>query len=243
MTVPEPQGAATAYTPVLTDFLRVARVLFAPTAVFEEQREKPTVWMPWLVISVFLLAIAIFMRPYTMRMMELAAAARGTPMPTGAASVSSVIAIIASPLGFLILGLISAGVMWLSLMATGGEVRFKGLLSAAIFSLPAAVIQVLAQSVVLALRGGPDAVSTAADMRVALGLDLLLPADSGLSPFLTAILGGIGPLQIWALVITAIGVATLERTSKGAAWAAASAAYVVLLVVTAFFAGMSGMAA
>jgi hypothetical protein len=79
------------------------------------------------------------------------------------------------------------------------------------------------------------------DFGVGLGLNLLLPADTTIPSFVQGLLSGIGPLQIWALIITAFGVATLEKQTRAAAWTAAIASYAVLLIVGAFFLGR-GMA-
>lgn len=91
----------------------------------------------------------------------------------------------------------------------------------------------------LRLRGSPaEAIWNLQDARVSLGADLLLPADAALSPFLRTLLAGIGPLQIWGLIITAVGVRMLEQQGRKAAWVAALAAYVVLLVVGALLSGV-----
>jgi hypothetical protein len=241
MTAPQAPAAAPSYTPVLTDLSRLARVPFSPGAVFEEQREMPTWVVPWLIVSVLMIAVGFVMAGYQERAMELAVASRGgQPMPESARVVAKVFTIAGTPIFLLVFSLISAGVMWVALMATGGQVRFRGLMSAAMFSSVMAFIQIVLTSVAVRMRGAPETLQTMADLRVSLGLDLLLSADSQISGFLRGVLAGIGPLQIWALAITAIGVATLERQSKGAAWSAATASYVVLLLVSAVFQGMGG---
>jgi len=92
----------------------------------------------------------------------------------------------------------------------------------------------------LGVRAAWGIVAFGTDLRVSLGLDLLLSSDSTISGFLRGLLGGIGPISIWGLAITAIGVATLEKQPKGAAWTAATVAFVVMLVVAALLQGMSG---
>jgi hypothetical protein len=243
MTTPETPAAppAASYTPVVTDIMRVVRVMFSPTGVFEEQREKPTWVLPWLIISVILVAIGLVMAPYQRHAMELAVQARGGPAPPESAlMIGRVFAIVGVPIFLLLAGLISAFMMWVVLLATGGQVRFKGLFSVAIFASVVAVVQAILTSVALRMRGGPETVTSLADMRVSLGLDLLLSSESTISGFLRGLLGGIGPISIWGLAITAIGVATLEKQPKGAAWTAATVAFVVMLVVAALLQGMSG---
>jgi hypothetical protein len=228
------------YIPIVTDAWRLVRVLFQPGAVFSEQLEKPTWFLPWVVVAVVMIINGIWMMPYAARMMELASAARGAPPEQLAqAGRFAVVGLVATPIMFLLFGALSAGIMYVTLMTTGAEIRFRGLMSASIFSSSAAVLQVILQSVAMRLRGSPaEAVRTMADARVSLGLDLLLPEDAAVPDLLEGVLAGIGPLQIWALVITAIGVLTLQKVSKGAAWTAALASYVVMLLVGAAFTAM-----
>jgi hypothetical protein len=243
MTTPETPAAspATSYTPVVTDIMRVLRVMFSPTGVFEEQREKPTWVLPWLIISVMLIAIGLVMAPYQRHAMELAVQARGgQAVPQSALMIGKVFAIVGVPIFLLVAGLVSAFMMWVVLLATGGQVRFKGLFSVAIFASVLGVVQAVLTSVALRMRGPPESVTSLADMRVSLGLDLLLPPESTIAGFLRGLLGGIGPISIWGLAITAIGVATLEKQPKGAAWTAATVAFLVMLVVGALLQGMGG---
>jgi len=247
MTEPTPAPApaaepASGGIPFVTDFSRVIRVLFSPTAVFEEQRDKPTWFLPWLVIALMAVAISFTTLGYTDRIIELSMASRGAagqPIPPAVKTFTRFATIAGAPIAFLILSLISAGIMWVTLMLTGAKVRYKGLLSASVFSLSTGVVMVGLSAVVLRLRGAPaEAIRSMQDSRVSLGLDLLLPAETTISPFLKAILGSIGPIQIWGLIITAIGVMVLEKQDKGSAWMAALASYAVLLVVGGLLAGM-----
>jgi hypothetical protein len=231
-------STAPSYTPFITDLTRLGRVLFSPTAVFEEQREKPAIWMPWVVISVLSMIVNLtLLRPYGMRMMELATEASGRTAAQGVAAIALAFQVVFTPIMFFVLAAISAGVMYLTLMVAGGEARYSGLLSAAIFSEAAVVLQLVVQWVVLTARGGVGALTGPADFGVGLGLNLLLPADTTLPRFIQGVLSGIGPLQIWALIITAFGVATLEKQTKPAAWTAAVASYLLLVILGAIFFG------
>jgi hypothetical protein len=233
MTGPEPVSAVPAQAagiPVVTDFLRMLRVLVSPTDVFEEQREAPTFWVPWLLLCVLLLAVSFLSFPYTLAAARLGAAAQGRPFPAAAENIMRFSMIVAVPLITLVMLLLTAGVMYLVLMAVGGEVRYKGLMSVAVFSGMLGVLQVLATFAVLKLRG-PDGLTTFADYQVSFGLDLLLPADTALPKFVEAMMKGISPFSVWGLAITAIGIRTMEKTSKGAAWTAAAVSLVLGLVI------------
>jgi len=243
MTEPAP-AAPSNYIPFVTDATRLARVLFSPGAVFEEQREKPTWFLPWVVLTIALVLFGLTTLPYSDRMGELSMAARGgagQPVPAGVRTFIRISTLAGAPIAFLLLSAISSLVMWVTLMVTGAKVRYKALLCASIFSCTAALIQVVATGLVMRMRGPPaEAIRTMQDARVSLGLDLLLPAESTVSPFLRTLLGGIGPLQIWGLIITAVGVMVLEKQDKGTAWMAAIASYIVLLVVGGLLAGLGG---
>jgi len=49
--------------------------------------------------------------------------------------------------------------------------------------------------------------------------------------FLEGMLKGVTPFSLWGLVITATGIHTMEKTSKGAAWTAAAVSLVLGLLV------------
>ena len=231
---PGPSG-----TPVVTDFLRMLRVLVTPTAVFEEQREAPTFWIPWLLLCVMLLAVSFLNFPYTLAAARLGSAAAGRPFPAAAETIMRFSMLVAVPLFSLVMLLLTAGLMYLVLMGAGGEVRYKGLMSVAVFSGVVGVLQILATFVVLKLRG-PEGLSTVADYQVSFGLDLLLPADTTVPKFVEGMLKGISPFSLWGLAITAIGIRTMEKTSKGAAWTAAAVSLLCGLLVGALFSGMGG---
>jgi len=222
--------------PFVTDFLRMLRVLVSPTAVFEEQREEPTFWIPWVIMFVLLIIVATLSFPFTLAVARLGAAAQGRPFPENAAGFVRGMTFVAIPVVTLIILLLTAAVMYVVLLAAGGEVRYKGLLCVVVFTGLLGVLQALLTFVVLKLRD-PATMHTVADYQVSFGLDLLLPGDASLGKFLDGVLRAVSPFSIWGLAITAIGVRTVERTSKAAAWTAAGAAFVLGLL----FAGLGNL--
>jgi hypothetical protein len=228
MTTPPPVGPAR--IPFVTDFVRLARVLVSPTAVFEEQREAPTFWIPWLVISILMLVVATFSFPYTLAMAKLGAAAQGRPFPAAAEGIMRMTQYVAVPIVMLIIVFVVAGVMYVVLMASGTEARFKGLMTVAVFTGLLGVLQGVLMVVVLKLRD-PTTMQTVADYQVSFGLDLLLPQDASLGKFVDGMLKGVSLFSIWGLAINAIGIRTMEKTSKGAAWMAAGVAFVLTLCI------------
>ncbi|MGA2383522.1 MAG: YIP1 family protein [Bryobacteraceae bacterium] len=239
--VPPPQApAATSYTPIVTDFLRLVRLLYAPSAVFEEQQAKPTWFLPWLIIAILCVAIGFWELPYSQRVMELAIQAIPNAPQLTAEQMRSraMIGLIATPIIFLILALLNAGILYLAVSVTGASARYKGLLSVSVFAMVMLPITLLLQGIILRMRGAPtDAITSVADAQPALGLNVLVSADSA-GKFLSAILAGIGPLPLWGLFITAVGIMHLEKVKKSAAWTAAIATFVVMLLIGAALASL-----
>jgi hypothetical protein len=224
---------APAGTPIVSDLGRLVRAPFSPGAVFAELRERPTVLWPWLLVSIAMMIVVYLGMPFQQRVMEIQAAGRPMPSWIGYIGMATV------PIAIIALSALAAGIAYLVITGMGGETRFRSLLSV---NLHASVLGLVQQAVtvgVLMMRG-VDSIRTAADAKVSLGLDLLLPADAGLSPFLSGILGGIGPISLWGLVITAIGYEVAGKAGRGRAWTAAIVGFVIGLAVGAFFAGMGG---
>ncbi len=232
---PTPAPAAGG-VPIVTDAARLMRALFSPGDVFTEIREAPTFWGPWIVVSILFIAAQFLLGPFQLRAQELALAAQGREMPAAMAKFRYV-GLAVTPVIVLVFAAISAGVLWLGVMATGEEGPFKKLLVINIFTWPVAIIQQLVVFGVLRMRG-IDAVQSVADLQVSLGLDLLLPADG--SKFVHALAGGVNPFGIWGLVIAAVGLQTLLKLPSGKAWTVAIGAFLVSLVVAASLAGVFG---
>lgn len=240
MTAPAPEAtASTAYTPVVTDLMRLLRAPFAPGAVYEEQRDRPTFWMPWLIVSVVWTAFQLLMSPFQRRATELAMTQAGRPVPAG--SGSSIVTLVTGPLTVLVMCAIAAGILYLLAAAFGGETTYKKMLTVSIFTWPIAILTQVLTYVILSMRG-LDAITGPTDMIVSLGLDNLLPSSVQLGYFLRFMLAGIGPLQIWSLAITAVGIGVLARLGKGSAWTAA-VIYFVLALTAASGLGTLGMKA
>ena len=240
MAAPAPQApAAASYIPIVTDAMRLVRVLYAPSAVFEEQKEKPTWFTPWLVIAIICVGIGFWQLPYSQRVMELAMQAFPNAPQISAEQMRSraTIGLVVTPVFFLIFALLGAGILYLAVSVAGGRARYKGLLSINVFAQVTIPITLILQGIILRMRGGPsEAITTMADAQPALGLNVLVSADTG--RFVTTLLAGIGPIPIWALFITAVGLMRLEGVKKNTAWTAAIAAFVVMLLVGASLAAV-----
>lgn len=215
------------------------RVLYAPSAVFEEQKEKPTWFLPWLVITILCAAIGFWELPYSQRVVELALQAVPNAPQLSPEQLRSraMFGLIATPIVFLILALLGAGILYLAVSIAGGKARYKGLLSVNVFAQVLLPITLILQGVILRMRGAPsEAITSIADAQPALGLNVLVSAET--SRFLFALLAGIGPLPLWGLFITAVGVMHLESVKKSTAWTAAIASFVVMLLIGAALTGL-----
>ena len=228
-TAPSPN----AETPVVTDALRLVRVLFSPGAVFAELSQTPRFWVPWALVSVVTIVINFFQRPFNQRLRELMLERAGRPASTPSA-VGNLIGLVTAPLGVLVVCAIVGGILYVIVSSMGGETTFKRILAVAIHVYPLTLIQQALTVAVLTMRGVAS-ISGPTDMFVSLGADLLLPQDAQVGNFVRFVLAGIGPLQVWQLAITAFGLMAMAKLGKGPAWTAAIINFVIILCL---FAGL-----
>ena len=111
--------------------LDLFNVLHEPTAVFSRLKERPRVLVPWLVLSVLVMVCAILAQPYQTAAME---AFRATLSPDQAARMTSgggsvLKAALGAPLAVLLQLALGAGFLWLGMLLTGAEARYKTLMS------------------------------------------------------------------------------------------------------------------
>jgi len=231
MAAPQPETTPSAgYTPVLTDLWRLVRAPFVPKTVYGEQEAAPTFWIPWLLVSAGFFVLQFLQRPFQQRIRDLVLQKVGQPVPTGGASLAGLLVGIASTFVIvLVLASIAAGIYYLVLMVFGGQTTFKRMLTVTIFAWPIAILQALLTYVALSIRG-VESIQSVWDVQVSFGADLLLPSDTTMGAFARLFLAGIGPLAIWQLIVTVIGLKTLGKASTGAAWTAALVTFFVLLV-------------
>lgn len=217
--------------------LDVFKVLYEPTAVFERVRERPKFLLPFLVIVAVQLVLYFVNMPFikaaTQAQMAQAQIPAGGPDPMQFLWIGAVFI----PIVFAIIYLINGFVLWVLVSIMGGEGKFGTLLSVGTYaSVPAVIILSIVGAVVLRMQGVGE-ITSQQDLQPALGLDLLVPSAKG---FLGAVLKGINPFGIWALVLTAIGVSTTHRLSTGTGYAVATIAFVIVLCVGGLFASLGG---
>lgn len=190
--------------------LDVFKVLFDPVPVFNSVKAKPRVLIPWLEISALLVVVTVLTAPfYDAAMKGLAA----TLPPEQAARMSGGGLIgrsIGVPIFLLVGALVGAGFLWIGVTLSATQAKYKTLLSVLLYSYITYVLYTAITLVVLNLRG-VETVSSIADLRAPLGLDLLVP---GASLFTGAVLNAINPFSIWGVWLCATGVSVTHGVSR-----------------------------
>ena len=212
------------------------KVLSEPTAVFERVRERPRFLVPFLVVVAVQLALFIINLPFYKAATAAQMAAR--PVPAGGPDPMQFLWIGAAfiPVVFAIIYLINGFVLWVLTSLTGGEGKFKTLLSVGLYgSIPAVILMSIVGAIILRLQGVGE-ITSQQDLQPSLGLDLLIPS----SGFVGAVLKGINPFGIWALVLTAIGVSTTHRLPQRSGYIVATVSFVITLLIAGMFAGLGG---
>jgi hypothetical protein len=224
----------------MSALMDLLRVLWEPGPVFERVREKPSFWWPFLGLCVVQMVIAAFQLPFTKAMMQarMASAPAGSPDPSKFAAIG----IIFVPIGIGIALLIGGLILWILTSIFSGEAKFATIMSVAAYaSVPSIVLLGLASMGVLMMKGA-GAVSSPADMQPSVGsLVMLFPDAHG---FAGGVLRGLNIFAIWGAIITAIGISTTHKTSKGTGYAVAFTALAIGLIVggalASIFAGKMG---
>ena len=215
--------------------LDVVKVLFEPTAVFERVRERPRFLVPFLAICAVQVVIYFVNLPYLKAGMQaqLAQAPAGGPDPSRFLAIGAAFI----PIGLAIALVLGAFILWVLVSLVGGDGKFGTLLSVATYAaVPSVILLAIVGTIVLHLQGVGQ-ITSPQDMQPALGLDLLVPGATG---FMGAALKAINPFGIWGLVLTAIGVSTTHRLSKGSGYTVATISFVIGVVIAGVFAGLFG---
>lgn len=218
--------------------LDIVNVLHEPTAVYERLREKPRVLVPYLVIVVALLAIAVAMRPF------YEAGLRGmvaTLPPEQAARVDpsrqTMFILIFTPINVIIALLLGAGLLWVLTSLTGNDARFKMLMSVLAYAYVTFVLVSIVSAAVLYVRG-VESVTTMRDLRPPIGLDLLAPGATG---FVAGLLNAINPFSVWGVWLTGVGVAVTHKVSRGTGLTIAAVSFLIAASIGALLQSLQGM--
>ena len=213
----------------LTD---IFKVLYEPAAVFERIRERPSFLMPYIVICVVQIAFFFLNMPF----MRAGMAAQLATRPAGGPDPSKFLVIGAFfiPIGIGLALVIGGGLLWVLVSLFGGEAKFGTLISVATYaSVPSVILLAIVGAIVLQMKGVGQ-ITSMQDLQPAVGLDLLVPGATG---FVGAALKAVNPFGIWGLVLTAIGVSTTHRLSKGTGYTIAAIGFLIGVCIAGVFAG------
>jgi len=192
------------------------------------------IW-PLLTISVIYVVFGFLMLPYTMQLADIAIADRiaqqglKAEQAERAQSIAHMFSQIAVGMTPVILMLVTVLLAWLvSGMGsmTGVRAKFRDVfaLMAACALIPA--IQYVAAYIVVRAKG--DEIRSVEQLTPPFGLDIFLQDLHG--PLL-AIVNFFSIFEIWYLIVLTVGLAHLARSSKGAAFAAITPAWVLPLLL------------
>ena len=210
--------------------LDLLKVLYEPGAVFQRVAQKPSFLMPFIGIAVFQIVIGFVNLPFLKAAMQ----AQMAQAPAGAPDTSkfAAIGLIFVPIAIAIALVIGALLLWILVSLVGGDGKFGTLLSVATYaSVPSVVLMTIVGTIILHMQG-TQGLTSPQDMQPAVGLDLLVPGAKG---FMGAVLKGINPFSIWGLVLTAIGVSTTHRLSKGSGYTVATMSFVIGVLIGGAF--------
>lgn len=218
----------------MSALMDLLKVLWEPGAVFERVREKPAFWWPFLGLCVVQIVIFVLQMPFTKAMMQarMATAPAGSPDPSKFAAIGVIFVPIGLGIGLLIVGV----VLWVLTSIFAGEAKFGTIMSIAAYcAVPSVILLGLASAGVLMMKG-VGAISSPMDMQPSVGsLITLFPNAHG---FAAGIFRGLNVFAIWGAVLTAIGITTTHRTSKGTGYAVAFTGLAIGLLVGGAFAAM-----
>jgi hypothetical protein len=175
---------------------------------------------PLVVFSIVSMVASYLMLPMVQHVLEV------SPIPAGSsqeqyqrgidiAMTIQRVSMYFSPAIVAVILALQAVVIWATCSVLTIEVKFRWL-----FNLVAgcSLIQVLASIASLAILKGKGEISTMAELRPALGLDIFLP--EGTNKYATAFLGYFSIFEIWWIVMMVLVFSTAFRVSKGKALAA-----------------------
>lgn len=227
-------------------FEDVIDVFVNPSALFERARTssfaRPAL-IQTLLFAVLVLAVRNLVSPYFEAEFDRGmarAAAKGQEIPEGALAMSRKISHYTTVIGPIIapwfVALFGGLATWIGARVVGARLSFGQSATIAAWSYTPAALGFLAMAVqgalsdTSAVRGVSDA---------SLGLSRFLdPATA--SPALLALLNNLDIFGIWSLVLTAIGISVVARTTRGTGGIAALIRFAIGALVTVLPAALRG---
>jgi hypothetical protein len=212
-------------------------VVFAPSATFEDVRERPRWLVPLIVVALATLIASFFMMPLYGEMQRVALAARDmTPEQreqalrqmesfkyVGLAFGPIMVAVISALIGLLLWG-------WAAISGAR-EPQYKVAFTAIVYTGVIGVLQLIAQSIVVALKGAEQVAGEGGPPTFGLALFM----ERGDMPkILWGLLASVNFFAIWTAIVVAIAGIHAMRMGKGPAYAFAAAMWVLGAIMLGF---------
>jgi hypothetical protein len=212
-------------------------VVLAPSATFEDVRERPRWLVPLIVVALATLVASFFMMPLYEEMQRAAMMARDmTPEQreqalrqmesfkyVGLAFGPILVAVISALIGLLFWG-------WAAISGAR-DAQYKVAFTAIVYTGVIGVLQLIAQAIVVALKGAEQVAGEGGPPTFGLALFM----ERGEMPgILWGLLASVNFFAIWTAILIAIAGIHAMRMGKGAAYAFAAAMWLLGAVMLAF---------
>ncbi len=230
----------------LTEMERVIDTFVAPSKTFTDIRRSSSWWVPWLLMSVFGLAMVVTvdkklgmdtayenqmrMSPKQMdKIDQMPPADKANAMKLGA-NITRYFAYASPLLTIVFIGIIAGVLMATFNFGLGAEVKFKQSMAISMYAFLPTIIKSL---IAIAVVGVGAAEGFTFQNPVASNLSGLVDPNS--SHFLYAILTSIDIFTIWTLLLTGIGYSCITKVKRGTCMGVVFGWWVVMALVGAGF--------
>ncbi|MGH7566864.1 MAG: YIP1 family protein [Gemmatimonadota bacterium] len=212
-------------------------VVLAPSATFEDVRERPRWLVPLLVIMAATLITSYFMMPLYSEMQRAAMMARDMPAEQREQALQGMetfkwIGLAFGPIMVAVFSALFALLFWGWAAISGArEPQYKVAFTAMVYSGFIQILQAIAQAVVVAVKGAEQVAREGGPPTFGLALFLERGDMPGL---LWGFLSNINFFSIWGTIVLAIAGVVALRMSKGAAYGFAIVIWLIMGLFLSF---------
>ena len=194
----------------------IVDILAEPSAAFARLKSEPKWLLAMVIFCLFSVGIAWAMFPFTAQMMDQKMMEEG--VLSEQIEIAKKVARISTPIGALV-----APIIWLLAISTiltltarllglNDAIRFKHIYAAVVHTSLISFLIALVNTALLVVFRDVEDIRRTTDMKIIPGLHLLL-GSSG-NPKLLTFLSHFNPLNLWYLVVLAIGIRVFADTDK-----------------------------
>ena len=215
----------------------IVDILAEPSAAFARLKSEPKWGLAIVILCLFAVGIAWAMFPFTaqmmvQQMMEAEVPAEQIEISTKIGQIFGLIGALVAPIIWL---LAVSAILTLAgrLFGINDAIRFKHIFAAVVHTSLISFLIALANAALLVVFRDVEDIKSAADMKMIPGLHLLLGSIDNVK--LLTFLSYFNPLNLWYLVVLAIGVRIFADTDKTKAWIGAIIIWLLGIVPEAIF--------